>query len=156
LDPSLAYTDPLAAIEWLSRAFGFEIAMLLTDDSGALAHAEMTFRGAHIGIMGEWESVDLLGRAKIRSPKSTGAVTQFLWVNVDDAVTHCARARAAGASIVQDPADQPYGARTYRALDPEGHVWNFREPIKDVSDRDFEKSTGLTYVKAVDQVRRRR
>lgn len=156
LTSSVAYEDPLAAIEWLGRAFGFEIAILLTDDRGALAHAEMVFKDAHIGVMGEWQSVELLGPARVRSPKTNGAVTQFIWVSVDDISAHCARARASGATIVQEPTDQPYGARTYRAIDPEGHVWSFRQPVKDVPNAEFEKSTGLTYVKTVDEVRKRR
>src|SRR5215475_8241148 len=64
LTPSAAYQDPLAAIAWLERVFGFEIAMLLTDDNGGVAHAEMAFRGAHIGVMREWSSPALLRSCK--------------------------------------------------------------------------------------------
>jgi uncharacterized glyoxalase superfamily protein PhnB len=156
LTPSAAYQDPLAAIAWLERAFGFEIAMLLTNDSGALAHAEMAFRGAHIGIMGEWSSPALLGPAEMKSPKTLGASTQFIWVKVDDVRAHCDRARAAGAEIVQEPTDQPYGDRTYRALDCEGHVWNFRQSVRTVPDAEFERQTGLKYRKSVGEVTRRR
>ena len=35
-------------------------------------------------------------------------------------------------------------ARVYRALDPEGHVWNFDQNIEDVSIADMEKASGLT------------
>ncbi len=153
---SLAYVDPLAAIEWLERAFGFEIAMLLTDEKGALAHAEMEFKGARIGVMGEWSSAALLGPAKVRSPKTAGAVTQFLWITVDDVKAHCVRARDGGAEIVQEPADQPYGARTYRALDCEGHVWNFRQTVRDVPAAEFEQKTLLMYVATAGEVRKRR
>src|SRR5438105_2004084 len=106
LTPSLSYRDPLAALAWLERAFGFEIAMLLTDETGGLAHAEMAFRGASTGVMQEWSSPALLGTTQIKSPKSVGAVTQFLWVTVEDVRAHCERARAGGAQIVQEPADQ--------------------------------------------------
>ena len=36
-----------------------------------------------------------------------------------------ARAVAAGATIVIDIADQPYGGRGYACKDPEGHYWWF-------------------------------
>ena len=152
LTPSAAYQDPLAAIAWLERAFGFEIAMLLTDDNGEVAHAEMAFRGAHIGVMREWSNSALLGPAQMRSPKTLGASTQFIHVTVDDVRAHCERARAAGASIVQEPTDQPYGDRTYRALDCDGHVWTFRQSVKQVADEEFERITGLKYRKSLGDV----
>jgi uncharacterized glyoxalase superfamily protein PhnB len=127
---SLSYRDPIAAMRWLESAFGFEPSMLVTDKEGRVAFAEMTYRGAPFGFMQEWESPALIGEARIRSPLSVeGVNTGFFRVEVEDARTHCDRARAAGARIVQDPADQHYGARTYRALDLEGHVWNFSQPI---------------------------
>ena len=46
-------------------------------------------------------------------------------VYVDDVDAHFERARAAGAEIVQEPADQEYGDRRYDAKDPEGHFWSF-------------------------------
>jgi uncharacterized glyoxalase superfamily protein PhnB len=47
---------------------------------------------------------------------------------VQDVDAHHARARAAGAEITTEPADQSYGARSYSATDPEGHVWHFQTP----------------------------
>lgn len=155
LTPSVAYQDPAAAIAWLDHAFGFEPAILLTDENGGIAHAEVAHKGAHIGVMREWSSPDLLGPAQVKSPKSVGALTQFVWVTVDDVCGHCDRARKAGARIVQEPEDQPYGDRTYRALDCEGHVWNFRQRLRSVSDEDFEKRTGLKYRKSVDEILKR-
>jgi uncharacterized glyoxalase superfamily protein PhnB len=149
LTPSVAYQDPAAALAWLERAFGFEIAVLLTDEEGGIAHAEVAFKGANIGVMREWSNPQLLGSAAIKSPKSVGALTQFIWVTVDDVHEHCERARKAGARIVQEPNDEPYGDRTYRALDCEGHVWNFRQRLQDVPDEVFERQTGLRYRKSL-------
>lgn len=50
-----------------------------------------------------------------------------------DLDAHCARARAAGAVIAAEPGDQFYGDRTYRAVDPEGHVWTFSRHVRDVT-----------------------
>jgi uncharacterized glyoxalase superfamily protein PhnB len=58
---------------------------------------------------------------------------------------HCARARAAGAKIEMEPADQFYGDRTYIAVDPEGHHWSFSQTVKVVSVADMEQATGLKY-----------
>ncbi len=141
LTPTLMYQDPLAAMKWLEAAFGFETAMLITNTDGTVGHAEMTYRGAVIGIAGEWQS-PILGDAKMRSPKTTGGVaTQFLWLSVPEQIDdHCARARAAGATITQAPEDQFYGSRTYRAQDLEGHVWGFSQTLREVSQAEMEKA----------------
>ena len=67
---------------------------------------------------------------------------------VEDLAAHYERARAAGARITQGPTLQFYGDRTYRALDLEGHVWNFAEKEKDVSLEEIEETMGLKTVKS--------
>jgi uncharacterized glyoxalase superfamily protein PhnB len=56
-------------------------------------------------------------------------VTQNLYVRVDGLDEHFARAVAAGATVLEQPADQPYGDRRYGVTDPEGHHWYFAEAI---------------------------
>jgi uncharacterized glyoxalase superfamily protein PhnB len=48
-----------------------------------------------------------------------------IYVVVEDPDSHYARARAAGAEIVRELADMPYGSREYGARDPEGNQWSF-------------------------------
>ena len=60
-----------------------------------------------------------------RNPASLGQVTSSLYVYIDDVDAHYARSRAAGAEILEEPADQPYGDRRYGVRDPEGHSWYF-------------------------------
>jgi uncharacterized glyoxalase superfamily protein PhnB len=67
-----------------------------------------------------------------RSPKSLGTRTAQVHVYVDDVDAHYERARAAGAEIRAEPADQPYGDRRYDAYDPEGQLWSFAQRIRDV------------------------
>src|SRR5512143_614737 len=109
------YKDPLAALKWLERVFGFELATLVTDPEGRLAHSEMTFKGGALDVGGEWEG-PIVGRARMRSPDSVeGINTQFLRIHLDEGLDeHCERARAAGAQITDEPQDQFYGSRTYR------------------------------------------
>ena len=143
--PTVFYRDPMAALRWLEAAFGFETTLLLTDADGKVGHAEMTFRNCGIGVAGEWAG-DVLGGARMVSPASLeGAATQFIRIALEDGLdAHCETARAAGATITQEPEDQFYGARTYRARDPEGHVWNFSQEIEVVS---FEEMTAATCLK---------
>ncbi len=132
------YKDPSAAIEWLEKAFGFERAMVITDKDGKLAHSELRFGNGHIMVGAEWADFTA-------SPNSLGGKnTQLVHVHVvDDIDGHCARARAAGAAILAAPEDQFYGDRTYRARDPEGHVWTFGQTVRAVSREDAEKASGL-------------
>jgi uncharacterized glyoxalase superfamily protein PhnB len=72
----------------------------------------------------------------MKSPLSVaGANTQGMQVYVDDVDAHCAKARAAGAKIVDEPALHDYGEeywadRSYGAVDPEGHMWWFTQRIR--------------------------
>lgn len=144
--PVVFYRDPMAALAWLEKAFGFELALLVTDREGNVGHAEMTWRGGAIGVDGEWASPELLGPAELRSPASLDGVgTQFIRIILEgDLDRHCERARAAGAQITQEPENQFYGDRTYRALDLEGHVWNFSQAVAEVSVAEMEQASGLT------------
>jgi uncharacterized glyoxalase superfamily protein PhnB len=87
----------------------------------------------------------MLGGAQMKSPANLqGCGTQFIGVALDEGLdAHCERARAAGARITAEPQDQFYGARTYRAMDPEGHIWNFRQEVRVVSSEEIEAAMGL-------------
>ena len=52
---------------------------------------------------------------------------------VDDVDANCARARASGATIHQEPTDTPYGDRRYEAEDPEGQRWSFAQRVREVA-----------------------
>jgi uncharacterized glyoxalase superfamily protein PhnB len=140
LTSSLSYKDPRAAIDWLEKAFGFERAFVVTDDKGEVGHAELRFDDSLLMLGGEWTD-------NVRSPLSLGGkTTQSVHVHLrSDIDAHCARARAAGAVIVQEPQEQFYGDRTYRALDPEGHMWTFGQTVRQLSVAEMEKASGLKF-----------
>ena len=138
LGSALYYKDPMAALDWLERAFGFERVMVITDADGNLGHSEMRFGDGYVMIGAEWA-------APAASPASVGGRnTQSLHVHLTEGIeAHCARARAAGAVILQDLEDQFYGDRTYRAQDPEGHVWTFSQSVRKVTREEAERASGL-------------
>ena len=143
--PQVFYRDPMAALRWLESAFGFETSLLVTNEGGGVGHAEMSFGDGRIGIGAEFTAPDLIGAAEMKSPASLGGCgTQFIRVELASGIDeHCARAEAASARITQRPADQFYGARVYRALDLEGHVWNFDQKIAELSLAEMEAASGL-------------
>ncbi|MEO7027751.1 MAG: VOC family protein [Caulobacteraceae bacterium] len=138
LTPALVYRDPRAALAWLEKAFGFELAMLLETPDGAVAHSEMRCGDSLVMVGSEWS-------ADHRSPASLdGKNTQALHIHIDaDIDAHCARAEAAGADIFARPENQFYGDRTYRCRDPEGHIWTVAQTLAPVSREEAEKASGL-------------
>ena len=142
LTSALCYRDPKAALRFLEAAFGFELVMLIEDNEGNLVHSEMSFGDSLVMIGNEWT-------AQHKSPASIdGFNTQTVHIHLDgDIDAHCERARAAGAEILMEPADQFYGDRTYRCRDPEGHFWTVGAPVRTVSQDEAEAESGLKVVK---------
>jgi uncharacterized glyoxalase superfamily protein PhnB len=108
--PFLRFADSRAALEWLTRAFGFEERVVYRsedDDTGPIHHAEISL-GPGIVMFGEGD------------PAEHG-----IYVAVDDADAHYEQAKAAGAEIVREIEDTDYGSREYTARDPEGNLWSF-------------------------------
>ena len=152
--PSAFYRDPLAALRWLEAAFDFETTTLVLEPSGRVGHSEMSFHGGTVSINSEFTD-DIIGGVRMVSPlELEGRATQFIRVCLPEGIdAHCERARAAGARITQEPQDQFYGERTYRALDPEGHVWTFAQTVGHPTIEEMERATGLkmtTSLKAAD------
>ena len=137
---SVHYRDPKAALAWLERAFGFEITMAIDGppDAPDMGHYEMSCAGrGRVMVGGRWADW-------VRSPADLdGANTQSVHVQLPGGVDeHAERARAAGAVIIAEPADQFYGDRTYRALDHEGHHWTFGARVRDVTRAEAEEAIG--------------
>lgn len=105
--PSMRFADPDAALDWLSRAFGFQERAVHRDDQGVIRHAEMAL-GAGTIMFGQGD------------PTSQG-----VYVAIDDANAHYERAKAAGAEITREIQDTPYGSREYSVRDLDGHTWSF-------------------------------
>jgi uncharacterized glyoxalase superfamily protein PhnB len=141
ISSAVFYDDAARAIDWLCQAFGFELRLKVEGEGGRIEHSELTF-GEGVIMVGSAggktsRAVPLPGR----SPRSVGgANTQMLGIYVDDADAHCARARAAGAKILEEPATQDYGEehwsdRSYRAEDLEGHQWWFMQRMRSPATR---------------------
>jgi uncharacterized glyoxalase superfamily protein PhnB len=139
LSSAVCYQDTKAALAWLEEAFGFEPFMVITDQRGDLAHAEMRFGDSVVMVASEWTPMH-------RSPRSIdGLNTQTVHVYLTEGLdAHCERSRKAGARILAEPETQFYGDRTYRCADPEGHMWTFSQTVQEMSPEEWDKASGLT------------
>ena len=129
--PYIAYDDAPAAIDFLCTAFGFEERFRIPMPDGKLGHCEL---GLQDNVLMLASANDELG---FQSPSSTKVVNALILCYVDDVDAHHEQAKAAGATILGEPEDQPYGDRSYRAVDPEGHKWFFATHVKDVDPSEL-------------------
>ena len=114
--PALHYRDPEAALEWLKRAFGFDEKAVYRGQDGRIHHAEL-----RLG-----DGLVMFGGIPAGNPSYDDAQPPVtIYPVVSDPDAHCERARAAGARIVRELADQSYGSREYGARDLEGNAWSF-------------------------------
>jgi uncharacterized glyoxalase superfamily protein PhnB len=118
ITPYLLYNDVGAALRFLSRAFGFRrFGAVMRDRKGKINHATMKL-GKAVVMMG-------CPGAGYRNPKRLGQATLLLYVDIKGVDKHCERARRAGAKIIEEPKNTPYGA-----ADPEGHQWYFAQALR--------------------------
>jgi uncharacterized glyoxalase superfamily protein PhnB len=130
--PMISYADGPAAMDWLSRAFGFEERERWLDDSGRLSHGEMSTGGGL--IMLATPTPDYEGPRLHRSHCDAAAawaaapwVIDGVLVYVDDVTAHFERAKGAGATLLSAVESGPGGSLLYRAEDPQGHRWMFMQ-----------------------------
>ena len=129
--PYLAYADAPAAVEFLCRAYGFEAGVQMDMGDGVLGHAELHLDDNVVFLATAFAEIGLA------SPQNLSAVHGQVMVYVDNVDDHYENARAAGAEIVEEIADQFYGDRSYRTNDPEGHQWVFSQHIRDVTPEEM-------------------
>jgi uncharacterized glyoxalase superfamily protein PhnB len=118
--PYLYYEDGAAAIHFLTTAFAFR-EMRTTGSAGGM-HAELEV-APDGGLIYLGQPLD-----EFSNPRGAGK-TSFMYVVVDDVDSHHARAKNAGARIIEEPTDQDYGHRRYGCVDPQGHEWYFAQPL---------------------------
>ena len=131
VSPMLWYRDVASALDQLAKCFGFEQKMSMPGPDGSIMHAEMTV-GESVLMLGPPD-----GSRGTASPSDLPGVNASLYVYVDDVDAHCARARAAGAEIVDDPETMFWGDRIYTARDGEGHRWTFSQKVRDVPPEEM-------------------
>jgi uncharacterized glyoxalase superfamily protein PhnB len=118
--PVLIYPDVREAVAWLNAAFGFVERVRIGEN-----HRSQLSFGDGAVIVGDVRSD--------RQPPRPGEVTHSMVVRVDNADTHCERARTHGARILMEPTNFEYGERQYSVEDPAGHQWTFSETLDDVA-----------------------
>ena len=121
----LVYEDVRAAVAWLEAAFGFEERVRIGD-----GHRAQLRVGSDAAVV-----VAEIGGDR-RKPGGDG-VSHLLKVRVPDVDAAFARARAAGARVVEELTTWEYGERSGIVEDLGGHRWELTQSVRDVEPEDW-------------------
>jgi lactoylglutathione lyase len=109
-------TFPIITTPDLERSLGFYRDLLDGEveyqfpPAGKAIYVGMNVGTSHLGIAQDEEAV-----------AGAGGQRFALWVYAESCDEAVERLRAGGATITEEPADQPWGERVARALDPDGN-----------------------------------
>jgi lactoylglutathione lyase len=108
--PILTTRDLGAALGFYRDLLGATVTYEFPGPDGEPAYVALDLGSAHLGIG--------------RDPALTdGPSSRFsLWTYTEDCDAAVERLRAAGVTIAEEPADQPWGERVARVLDPDGNL----------------------------------
>jgi len=122
--PYLCVADAAKLIEFLKQAFGAQLIFKMDGPGGRIMHAEMTIGDSRI----------MLGQ-----PAPGQETHAMIHLYLPDADAVYARALAAGATSVREPADQFYGDRSAGVRDQFGNQWYIATHVEDVSPEEMER-----------------
>lgn len=131
--PHLVVEAPFAsdAIAFYKRAFGAEeVSRILHTKRKAdqelplILHAHLKFGTAEIMLCDEFEE----SGPNVKSPATLKGSTTILHVVTDNVDAAHAKAVEAGAKALEEIADQPWGMRYGKVVDPFGFAWSFGTP----------------------------
>lgn len=121
--PGVRYYDCPAAIEWLCNALGFEKHAIYPGEDGLIMHAELTFGNGMIMLGSVQRESPYAPHAT--TPRETGGrETHSVSLISSDVDGVYARVKAAGAEMVFDLEEKPYGGKGFTCRDPEGYLWH--------------------------------
>lgn len=131
--PYLRVKDATAAIEFYTQVFGAREVFRLSEPDGRIGHAELQIGNSTLMLSDEYPEYDIF------SPQSLGGTGTAIHLHVANADAVAARAVAAGAIMVREPADQFYGERSCAIRDPFGHEWSLGHEIEKVSHEEMQR-----------------
>ncbi|GJJ00569.1 hypothetical protein RugamoR64_11070 [Duganella rhizosphaerae] len=120
--PCMRYRDAPAAIDWLCTTFGFEATLVVPNEDGSIAHAQLSFGNGMIMLGSVFDTE--FGRL-MKQPSEIGQFnTQSSYLVVNDADKVYDNVKQAGGEILLEIKDEDYGGRGFTCRDPEGHIWS--------------------------------
>jgi PhnB protein len=133
IQPYLIFKGCAAAIAFYTEVLGAKERLCMKNENGTIGHAEIEVGDSCLMMADESEKMSAF------PPEHYGGSPITLMLYVEDCDAVYARALAAGATSVREPADQPYGDRMSGIQDPFGYKWWIATHIKDMTKEELEK-----------------
>ena len=135
ISSTIYYEDASQAIDWLCKAFGFEVQLKVEGEGGSIEHSELIYGGGLVMVSTPGGATGEKFPYRRTPAQASGGNTQNLFMYVDDVEAHCAHARESGAKVVTEPYTSDYGEaywtdRTYECEDVGGHHWWFAQRMR--------------------------
>ncbi|MEO5975937.1 MAG: VOC family protein [Chryseolinea sp.] len=129
--PMLSYENGIAAMEWLSKAFGFSEKEKMLDDNGNLAHGELAWGDSIIILATPTRDYQCpKHHREICEDAAKWSEVPYIingvLIFVDDIEKHYQRVKEFGVTFLSDIETGGPAAR-YRAEDLEGQRWMFMQ-----------------------------
>ena len=125
ITPYLIVEDAAGFIDFFASAFGAAERLRVATPEGRIGHAEVEIDGAALMLSGPM-------------PPDFPANRALIYLYVADVDNAYASALRAGATSIDQPADQFYGDRLDRITDPYNNHWAIATHIEDVTAEDLE------------------
>ena len=131
--PYLMVRGGAAAIDFYKQAFGAVETMRIEAPKGMIGHAEMTIGDAQFMLADEFPDYNAVG------PQTLGGTSVAIHIYVADVDAFVDKAIAAGGKLERPVADQFYGDRSGKIIDPFGHAWWFATRKVEMSVAEMQK-----------------
>ncbi len=130
----LRVSNAQQAIDFYTRVFGANERYRLTEPSGRVGHAELQMGPSAVLMLSEE-----FPEFGITAPPLQGLAGVAIHLHVDDCDAVARAAVAAGATMLMEPADQFYGERSCKVLDPFGHTWLLGHSIEELEPAEMQR-----------------
>lgn len=125
--PQLFYKDIEAAITWLQQHFNCKLTEQYRQANKECVYAELNFFDATILVAPQSRY------SKASSPNQSGSFSASVLVYLDDIDDFAYKLEDQQLIIIEPLTLQPWGDKTIRVLDCEGHLWTFATHVVDVA-----------------------
>jgi PhnB protein len=132
--PHLVCAGAAEAIEFYKKAFGAVEAARVPGPGGKLMHAMIRIGDSAVMLVDEMPEWGALG------PKSLNGSPVTIHLYVENADASFERAVKAGAKVTMPLADQFWGDRYGKLVDPFGHHWSIATHVRDVSMEEAQQA----------------
>ena len=133
--PYLRVKGAPQAIAFYKDVFGATERFRLTEPDGRIGHIELDLGNIVLMVSEEFPEYGI--HAPDCTTGTSGTAGMAMHLHVDNCDALAARAVAAGATLLREPADQFYGERSCLIRDPFGHEWMLGHEIEKVTPEEM-------------------